>query len=103
MKSARHLFGRHAFRKVFVDTVKDSPRSLVNKALFVSWSVLLADYDYNKIKKSIEKYSFVSILGEKITTDLDYYRALSYGTNGRWNILKAFEVADELIKSNISE
>lgn len=103
MKISRHLFGRHAFRKVFDNTTKDSPRSLINKALFVSWSVLLADYDYNTIKNNIEKYSFIPILGEQISNDVEYYRALSYGTNGRWNIIKAFEVAEQIIKANITK
>ena len=103
MKIARHLFGRHAFRKVYINTVKDSPKSLVNKALFVSWSVLLADYDYNKVKYSLEKNSFIPILGERISNDDGYYRALSYGTNGRKNILVAFEVAEQIIKENISK
>ena len=102
MKISRHLFGRHAFRKVYINTHNDSPRSLVNKALFVSWSVLLADYDYSIIKKNTEKNSFISILGEHISKDIEYYRALSYGTNGRWNILKAFDVAEEIIKTNIN-
>lgn len=103
MKISRHLFGRHAYRKVYVNTHNDSPRSLVNKALFVSWSVLLADYDYNSIKKNIEKNSFIPILGKQISNDYDYYRALSYGTNGRWNILKAFDVAEEIIRTNLNK
>ena len=103
MKIARHLFGRHAFRKVYFNTLKDSPKSLVNKALFVSWSVLLADFDYNKVKKSQEKNSFIPILGKRISNDDGYYRALSYGTNGRKNILKAFEVAEQIIKANINK
>jgi hypothetical protein len=103
MKIARYLFGRHAFRKVYINTVKDSPKSLVNKALFVSWSVLLADYDYNKVKNSLDKYCFISILGERISSDDEYYRALSYGTNGRKNILIAFEVAEQIIKANITK
>lgn len=103
MKIARYLFGRHAFRKVYINTVKDSPKSLVNKALFVSWSVLLADYDYNKVKNSLDNYCFISILGERISSDDEYYRALSYGTNGRKNILIAFEVAEQIIKANITK
>lgn len=103
MKSSRYIFGRHAFRKVFEYTIKDSPRSLVNKALFVSWSVLLADYDYNSIKKSIEKYSFIPVLGKRISTDTEYYRALSYGTNGRRNILKAFDVAEDIINHTFNK
>lgn len=103
MKNARYLFGRHAFRKVYINTSKDSPKSLVNKALFVSWSVLLANYDYNDVKNTLEKYSFIPILGERISADDDYYRALSYGTNGRKNILIAFEVAEQIIKENITK
>ena len=51
----------------------------------------------------MEKYSFIRILGERIYTDVDYYRALSYGTNGRKNILTAFDVADDIIKSNLNK
>ena len=65
--------------------------------------VLLADFDYNKVKKSQEKNSFIPILGKRISNDDGYYRAMSYGTNGRKNILKAFEVAEQIIKANINK
>lgn len=103
MKIARHLFGRHAFRKVDEHTVNGSHRSLVNKALFVSWSVLLADYDYDSIRKRVEKNSFIPILGKAISEDEAYYRALSYGTNGRWNIMTAFDVAKKIINAHLND
>lgn len=103
MKIAYYLFGRHAFRKVDEHTVDGSHRSLVNKALFVSWSVLLADYDYDSIRERVERNSFIPILGKAIFDDEDYYRALSYGTNGRWNIIKAFDVAKSIINTHLND
>jgi hypothetical protein len=102
MVNARHLFGNHAFRKVFEDTHSSSYRSVINKALFLSWSVLLADIETEMIKKKFKKNSWISILGEKISSDEYYYRMLSYGTNGWKNIVVAFDTAKAIIDAQLN-
>jgi len=97
MKNAYYLFGKHAFRKVEEDSNENTPRSVINKALFVSWSVLLADFSIDQIKRKIQLHGLVSKIGHEIKNDYDYFYALSYGTNGRANILYAFKKAKEIL------
>lgn len=101
MINARYLFGRHAFRKVYKDTTEYSYRSVINKTLFLSWSVLLADISTEELKSKVNKESFISVLGNKISVDEQYYNMLSYGTNGWKNIIVAFEKAKEIIDEYI--
>lgn len=97
MKNARHLFGRHAFRKVYKDTNVNDYRSVINKALFLSWSVLLADFEYEEISQ-IKKDSWIGELGAAISEDEHYYNMLTYGTNGWKNIIYAFDKAHQIIE-----
>lgn len=97
MKNARHLFGRHAFRKVYKDTKVYDYRSVINKALFLSWSVLLADFEYEEISQ-IKKDSWIGELGTAISEDEHYYNMLTYGTNGWKNIIYAFDKAHQIIE-----
>lgn len=94
MNNAHYLFGRHAFRKVYASTDENNGRSLINKALFVSWSVILSQYDPEMIQSLFEENSFIQILGQEIETDNEFFNTLSYGTNGAHNIQKAFEKAE---------
>lgn len=101
MKNARYLFGKHAFRKVYENTDENSNRSQINKALFVSWSVLLSKYDPVIIQEKNASNSLIQPLGIAISeSPLGYY--LSYGTNGKANILCAFDSAREIIDNNIT-
>ena len=97
MNIAYYLFGRHAFRKVNSKTSYYGARSIVNKALFVSWAVVLSDLDINIVKRKFETNCLVPVLGNCIDNDDDYFKALSYGTNGKANILKAFEIAKKIL------
>lgn len=101
MINARHLFGRHAFRKVYSNTVPDSYRSVINKSLFLSWSVLLAEIPTEIILQNTDKESWISVLGNAISNDQDYYNMLSYGTNGWRNVLYAFEKAKGIIENHL--
>lgn len=101
MRNAYFLFGKHAFRKVGKDTTEESQRSLINKALFVSWSVVLSRYDTDFIKSKFEKNSFVPILGEAIFMDDKFLHYLSYGTNGSQNIYYTFNKVESIVKENI--
>lgn len=101
MRNAYYLFGKHAFRKVSKETTEESQRSLINKALFVSWSVVLSRYDTDFIVAKFKKNSFVSILGEAIATDDKLLHFLSYGTNGSQNIYYTFDKVESLVKENI--
>ena len=102
MKNARYLFGSHAFRKVYRDTELNSYRSIINKTLFLSWSVLLADIDTDKLKKRFERNSWIKVLGKRISEDEYYYKMLSYGTNGWKNIVVAFDTAQEIINEQMN-
>lgn len=97
MKNAYYLFGRHSFRKVNQETNNESGRSQINKALFVSLSVILSQYDFNEIKNKFEKNSFIFVLGKDIDTNPDLFYYLSYGTNGARNVIYTFKCMEDLI------
>lgn len=102
MVNAEYLFGRHAFRKVFKETEYGSYRSVINKALFIALSVLLADYNIDDLKNNIEEHAFVSVLGNMISEDEYLFRMLSYGTNGWKNLVFTFGAMDSMLKNGIN-
>jgi hypothetical protein len=103
MRNAEYLIGRrYAFRKITPDTISlGANKQLINKALFVCISILLADYEYEKIISRNEKGSFLSPLAEKIQNDKDLFGFLSYGTNGKANLLYTYSVLKELFMEKI--
>lgn len=100
MKNAFRLFGRHAFRRVALGVTPSSGRSVINKALFASESVLLSRYKTETVSK-ISPYLMLDVFAGAMDNDRQYSYFLSYGTNGRQNIIYAFTKADELFNSNL--
>lgn len=101
MENAKYLFGRQAFRKIYEITTVNSGRSPINKALFVSWSVLLSQYDPELIRRNNTELGLIAPLGHEITRDPQLYNYLSYGTNSKANILYAFNSMSEISENNI--
>ena len=97
MKNASYLFGRHAFRKVTSTTKETDNRSVINKALFISWSVTLSQYTYEQITGKYKKGEMIKLLGQLIDTDMSYRHAITYGTNGKSKLILAFAGATELL------
>ena len=103
MKNAYYLFGRHSFRKVKTNTTNQTNRLIINKLLFESWSIVLSQYDTTTIKNKFEENSFIGILGSVLDSDNQYRDYVSYGTNGKANVLYAFNKSFEIMKEKISE
>lgn len=101
MRNATYLFGRQAFRKIYKTATVNSARGPINKALFVSWSVLLSKYDPELIRSNNSQWGLIASLGQEITQDTKLYNYLSYGTNGKANILYAFNSMSKIAKNNI--
>lgn len=99
MINAEYLFGRNAFRKV--NTENSGYRSVINKVLFISFSVLLADFDIRFIKQKCSKDSWVTLLGQLISKDEYLQSMLSYGTNGWKNIIYTFDEIRKMIKKHL--
>lgn len=97
MQGADWLFGKHAFRKVHADTTMSSNKSVINKALFVSMSVWLSLKDRAAVRR-LPHCAKLSVLGEEMDTNSDYHYYLSYGTNGKRNIICAFQVAEKILE-----
>jgi hypothetical protein len=99
MKNASYVFGnKNAFRKIKLD---DTRKQLINKALFVSWSVLLADYDTKTIMNSNKQQCLLMPLSQKLNEDSTLRNYLSHGTNGKANLQYAFSCANELIQKHL--
>lgn len=97
MNNARHLFGEYAFRKI-QNNYERSRRPLINKSLFITFSVLLAKFDYRKIEKEFEYKTLLPFLVHEIENNKDYYYSISSGTSDSVRINKSFEVAGEIIR-----
>ena len=103
MKNAEYLFGnKYAFRKVTPNDLKPNAyKQLINKALFVSCSVLLAYYDNDRVTSLNAEKVLLQPLANKIIEDQQLMNYLSYGTNGRANLLYAFDSVNNIIRENL--
>ncbi|MCX2574075.1 DUF262 domain-containing protein [Pedobacter sandarakinus] len=103
MQNAEYLFGsRHAFRKVILHDIKPNAyKQLINKALFVCWSVLLADFDPEIIKSKNPIKGLLEPLATIIENDMKLWGYLSYGTNSKANLLYVFAECKKLINQHL--
>lgn len=100
MKNARYLFGkRFAFRKTQLKDIQPGAyKQLINKALFVSWSVLLSNFDPVLIEERNNEQALLEPLAREITEDQQFLYYLSSGTNGKANIRYAFMKVSMIIQ-----
>ncbi|MBI1307429.1 MAG: DUF262 domain-containing protein [Bacteroidetes bacterium] len=104
MLNAQYLLGsRHAFRKIRREDIQpNAHKQLINKALFVSLSVVLSQYNHDYIRANNMEKQLLEPLASAIEDDGDFLNYLSYGTNGRNNLLYTFNKIQELINQNIT-
>jgi hypothetical protein len=103
MKNAEYLLGqKYAFRKITIkDTEPNAHKQLINKSLFVCVSILLADYEHEKIRNLNDEQLLLKPLAEKIENDKQFFRYLTYGTNGKANFLYVYEELKKLFNETI--
>jgi uncharacterized protein with ParB-like and HNH nuclease domain len=103
MRNAEWLFGnKYAFRKINPDDLKEnSPKQLLNKALFEVWSVLLADILPDDIRNNYQEGFLSTKFSSLLESDKDLMFYLSYGTNGKANMVYVFKAIKELIKNEL--
>lgn len=80
-----HLFGEYTFRKVTSESI-ESRRSPVNKLLMLSFTVLLCKIPNEKVVKSVNYQDLLPPLAHLIENDEELFRAITYGTNSKWNV-----------------
>ena len=98
MKNAKNVFGNHAFRKWDKYTDRLNP---FNRALFDSWSVILADYEWSQLEES--KASIVESSRELMTNGFEFLTAITTSTNMTSRIDTRFSAVDRILKEFVTE
>ena len=93
MKNARNLFDEHAFRKWDNYTERLNP---FNRALFDTWSVLLADYEWEQLADN--KSAIVAKSRELMTNDFSFLSAITTSTNMTSRIGTRFKQVAAILK-----
>lgn len=101
MDNCYHLFGQYCFRKCLSPHLKpNASKQLINKSLFTTWSVSTGNLNSAKVK-TIPFESFSKVLAKELDENEEYYSAVSYKTNDRLYLEKAFEITEKLIAENL--
>ncbi len=93
MLNACEFFDQHAFRKWPEDDDRMNP---INRALFESWSVPLADRDSGSVKAGQRK-KIVAAMRHDMATNGEYIDAISAGTGDHLKVKLRFERAREIL------
>lgn len=103
MMNAEFLIGKkHSFRKILPKDIEPKAyKQLINKALFVCTSILLAKYNPDTIKEFNAELSLQPLIANEIENNKELFNFLSYGTNGKANLLYTFKVLKEIITNNV--
>lgn len=97
MELSYRLFGNYCFRKMTPYLYDHGKRPPVNKLLMLAISVILSKYDNNLDFKNTSEMHLK--LMNLIDSDSDLLQALSWGTNGTWNIDTTFKRLDSFFKT----
>jgi hypothetical protein len=97
MSNAMLLFGPHAFRKWPDNTESLNP---INRALFESWSVTLANQDPDRLEAARDDLVFQARWA--MTTDLDYIASISAATSSPSRVRTRFEVPRDILLEGFS-
>lgn len=91
MKRCIFLLGKQAFSK-------PSSNQIINRALFISWSVILANRDYS-LEWCRKKREKACILQQKyLQADTDYFNAITSSTSSRRNMLIQFHYVERILE-----
>ncbi|GAA3409082.1 DUF262 domain-containing protein [Streptosporangium vulgare] len=88
MTNAYLIFGEHTFRKWPYGA---SGRSPINRALFETWSIAVADYNAHGL--TMRREEIVSAARDRMTTDVEYLNAITSSTADRRRVAYRFEAA----------
>ena len=100
MKNAYHAFGSYTFRKVLE---VGGRKTQINKLMMLTFSLLFSKYENQKVIDSIGFGELMEPLINLIIDDEDLFSAITYGTNGKANIDKAFRSFNQFLKEYINE
>ncbi len=93
MTNAKHVFGDHAFRKWPTSSDRYSP---INRALFESWSVVLADYQPRQLLPVADRV--VVLAREAMSENLEYIAAISTSTSDARRVRLRFLVPRQILE-----
>lgn len=99
LKCAYHLFSNQTFRKVYVHNL-EGRRTPINKLLMLTVSILLTKYKAEDIEKCYAKGFLIRPLAEIIDANSDFFNAITWSTNSKWNIETAFKILKEELFDN---
>ncbi len=102
MENAYHLFGKYSFRKYTIEQLSSNKKQLLNKALFVTWSVVLSEYDTDTLKYKFQLEEFAVILAEELSKNEEYFNGVSNRSSDRFTLEKSFIFAEELAKKHLT-
>ncbi|MBF4493188.1 DUF262 domain-containing protein [Flavobacterium sp. MR2016-29] len=101
LKINYHLFGEFCFRKCLTEhLITGARKQFINKALFVTWSMINFDNEYEKIKQSFGFGEFSKILAEELDQKGKYYTILTTGTSDKNNLKDAITIGRNLLLQN---
>lgn len=102
MNNAHHLFGDFAFRKCTKEHFEPGARKqFINKSLFTSWSVLLAQFESKILQEIISTKALNNTLAAEIESNSSFYYAITNGTNDLSRLNLSFDTARKIIKKTI--
>ncbi|MFD8122562.1 DUF262 domain-containing protein [Streptomyces albidoflavus] len=88
MSNAALVFGEHAFRKWPLYATGRSP---INRALFETWSIALAEHDSADLESRRE--AIVMAVRTRMTRDMDYLNSITSSTADRTRVGLRFDAA----------
>ncbi|WP_435112454.1 DUF262 domain-containing protein [Nocardiopsis synnemataformans] len=90
MRNCHLVFGPHAFRKWPIDSEHRKP---INRALFETWSLTLAGYEYDDLRQ--RRTCITNEARERMTDDFEYLDAITSSTGDRERVRYRFLVTEE--------